>query len=114
MFLLFDKLVVNAVIFNKGEIFNHFEESKIKSGDFSDIKINDVNNVIKLIENINDIFKGIEVVLSCMNNFENKELIENIKKHCKEKIEQEIKVVVYKQNEIADNVFNYIYLFYNN
>ena len=114
LFLQFDKLVVNAAVFKEGEICNDLEENKIKTGDLTNIKINDVKNVIKLIENANDTFKGIEVVLSYLDNFENKELIENIKKHCKEKIEPEIKVVTYEQNEMADNVFNYIDLFYNN
>ena len=109
LFLEFDKLVTNAAIFNEGEICNDLEKNKIKSGDFSNIK-----NVIELIDNANDTFKGIEVTLSCVDNFENKELIENIKKHCKDNLGPEIKVVVYEQNEIADNVFSYINLFYNN
>lgn len=114
LFLQFDKLVTNGTVFNEGGICNDLEENKIKSGDLNNIQINDVKNVINLIDNVNDTFKGIEVVLSCVDNFENKELIENTKKHCKEKKEPAIKVVVYEQKEIADNVFNYINLFYNN
>ena len=42
------------------------------------------------------------------------ELFDTIKKHCQEKINPPIKVYVYDQNEIANNVFNYMNLFYDN
>ena len=42
------------------------------------------------------------------------ELFGKIEKHCREKINPPVKVIIYKQNEMANNVFNYINLFYDN
>ena len=116
LFIGFDKLVVNAAIFHDGNIYNQNKEKDIK---ISNINTNDVNGIIDFIENINDTYEGFDIVLSYVNIDEEKkekmlELFDNTKKHCQEKINPPIKVLVYDQNEIANNVFNYMNLFYDN
>ena len=124
LFILFDKLVVNAAIFNEGAIFTKLKgkkdkDSNWKSSYFNNININDVNGILDFLENANDTFEGIDLVLSYVDNNEEKkknlfELFETIKNHCKEKINPPVEVFVCEQNEIADKVFNYVNSFYNN
>ena len=124
LFMLFDKLVVNAAIFNEGAIFTKLKgkkdkDSNWKSSYFNNINVNDVNGILDFLENANDTFEGIDLVLSYVDNNEEKkknlfELFETIKNHCKEKINPPVEVFVCEQNEIADKVFNYINSFYNN
>ena len=124
LFMLFDKLVVNAAIFNEGAIFTKLKgkkdkDSNWKSSYFNNINANDVNGILDFLENANDTFEGIDLVLSYVDNNEEKkknlfELFETIKNHCKEKINPSVEVFVCEQNEIADKVFNYINSFYNN
>ena len=91
----------------------------MESSYFSNINTNDVNSIFDYLENVNDTFEGIDIVLSYVDiNEEQKkkllELFDTIKKHCQEKIKPPIKVFVYEENEIANNVFNYMNLFYDN
>ena len=124
LFIQFDKLVVNAAIFNEGAIFTKLKGKKDKNSNwkssyFNNINANDVNGILDFLENANDTFEGIDLVLSYLDNNEEKkkdlfELFETIKNHCKEKINPPIQVFIYEQNEIGDKVFNYMNLFYNN
>ena len=124
LFMLFDKLVVNAAIFNEGAIITKLKgkkdkDSNWKSSYFNNIKVNDVNGILDFLENANDTFEGIDLVLSYVDYNEEKkkyllELFETIKNHCKEKINPPVEVFVCEQNEIADKVFNYMNSFYNN
>ena len=124
LFMEFDKLVVNAAIFNEGAIYTKLKGKKEndvnwKSSYFNNINTSDVNGVLDFLENVNDTFEGIDIVLSYVDiNEEQKkkllELFDTIKKHCQEKIKPPIKVLVYEQNQIANNVFNYMNLFYDN
>ena len=73
------------------------------------------NGVLNFLENANDTFEGIDLVLSCLDYKENnkkklEELIEIIKKYCEEKIK--VNVTVCDEKEINKNVFNYMNLFY--
>ena len=88
LFMLFDEKVVNAAVFNEGAIISNF---KGKKNYLNNININDENGVLNFLENANDTFDGIELVLSCFDYKENnkkklEELIEKIKKYCEEKI----------------------------
>ena len=124
LFLEFDKLVVNAAVFNEGAILTKLKgtkekDSNWKSSYFNNIKADDTNGILDFLENANDTFEGIDLVLSYIDNSEEKkkkviELFENIKKHCQEKINPPINVFVYEEKEIANNIFNYMNLFYNN
>ena len=119
LFIEFDKLVVNAAIFNEGSIVTKLDGKKEKDINFSNINTNDVNGTLEFLENVNNTFEGIDIVLSYVDIGEEKkkkmlELFDTIKKHCQEKINPPIQVFVYDQNEIANNVFNYMNLFYDN
>ena len=112
LFMLFDEKVVNAAVFNEGAIISNF---KGKKNYLNNININDENGVLNFLENANDTFEGIDLVLSCLDYKENnkknlEELIEKIKKYCEEKIK--VNVTVCDEKEINNNVFNYMNLFY--
>ena len=112
LFMLFDEKVVNAAVFNEGAIISNF---KGKKNYLNNININDENGVLNFLENANDTFDGIELVLSCFDYKENnkkklEELIEKIKKYCEEKIK--VNVCVCDEKDIINNVFNYMNLFY--
>ena len=112
LFILLDEKVVNAAVFNEGAVFSNF---KGKKNYLNNININDENSVLNFLENANETFEGIELVLSCVDCKENKGkkfegLIEKIKKYCEEKIK--VNVTVCDEKEINKNVFNYMNLFY--
>ena len=121
-FMEFDKLVVNAAVFNEGAILTKLSdkektketEKNWKENYLSNININDVNTVVDFIENANDTFEGIDLVLSVVDNKEEEhkkkldDLFEQVQKKCQEKV----KVNIYQENEIALNVFKNIHLFY--
>ena len=118
----FDKLVVNAAVFNEGAILTKLSNKEKseetgknwKENYLSNININDVNTVVDFIENANDTFEGIDLVLSSVDNKDEEhkkkldDLFEQVQKKCQEKI----KVNIYKGNEIELNVFKNIHLFY--
>ena len=112
LFILFDEKVVNAAVFNEGIVFSNF---KGKKNYLNNININDENGVLDFLENANDTFEGLELVISCIdykdNNKEKLEgLISKIKKYCEEKIK--VKVVVCDEKQISNNVFKYMNLLY--
>ena len=124
LFIQFDKLVVNASVFNEGAIFSKLKGKKEKdvnwkSSYFNNINISDVNSILDFLENANDTFEGIDLVLNYVDNDDEnkqnklKELFNTIKKHCQEKINPPVQVHIYNQNEIANNVFKYINCFYD-
>ena len=81
----------------------------------NNININDENGVLDLLENANNTFEGIELVLSCFDYKEKDgkklgELIEKIKKYCEEKLK--INVTVCEESQICNNVFKFMNLFY--
>ena len=125
LFIQFDKVVVNAAIFNERTISTEIKkkeknEENSNSFNLNNINISDENEIFDLIKNSNDIYEEIELVLSYVdNNDENKkdqllEIFDKIKKYCQEKINPPVIVYTYEKNEITYNVFNCINLFYNN
>ena len=114
LLMLFDDKVVNAAIFNEGAVFSNV---KGKKNYLNNININDENGVLDFLENANDTFEGIELVLSCFDYKEKEgkkleELIEKIKKCCEEKLK--ITVTVCEESQISHNVLKYMNLFYKN
>ena len=112
LLMLFDDKVVNAAIFNEGAVFSNV---KGKKNYLNNININDENGVLDFLENANDTFEGIELVLSCFDYKEKEgkkleELIEKIKKCCEEKLN----VTVCEESQISHNVLKYMNLFYKN
>jgi hypothetical protein len=114
LLMLFDDKVVNAAIFNEGAVFSNV---KGKKNYLNNININDENGVLDFLENANDTFEGIELVLSCFDYKEKEgkkleELIEKIKKCCEEKLK--INVTICEESQISHNVLKYMNLFYKN
>ena len=118
LLIQFDKLVVNAAILSKGTI-----SSELKNKDeniLNNINVSDANGILDLLKNVGDDLEGFELVLNYVDNYdeENKkillELFDVIKKYCQEKMNPPVTVYVYEHNEITNNVFNYMNLFYNN
>ena len=112
LFMLLDEKVVNAAAFNEGAVFSNF---KGKKNYLNNININDENGVLDFLENANNTFEGIELVLSCFDYKEKDgkklgELIEKIKKYCEEKLK--INVTVCEESQICNNVFKFMNLFY--
>jgi len=111
LMILFDNKVTNAALFNNGIITTNINE-KIS---LDTIDINNERNVMEFLKNVSDVCKDIKIVLSCFDYKEDEkknleELIEKIKKYCEEEIK--VKLVVCNENQIANNVFNYMNLFY--
>ena len=96
-FMLFDKNIANAAIFNQGKIlinsvFNEESDKNCKLDYLSNINISNINGILKILENIQNIFNDIEFILGyiddCDLNNKNKilELFNCIKKQCSKKI----------------------------
>jgi hypothetical protein len=114
LFMLFDEKVVNAAVFNEGAVFSNF---KGKKNYLNNININDENGVLNFLENANDTFDGIELVVNCFDYKGDKKkklenLVEKIKKYCEERIK--VNVIICDEKQITNDVFNYMYLFYKN
>ena len=124
LFMQFDKYVVNAAVYNEGAILSKLNEKEekelnLEANYLSNIKSDDTNKLLDFIKNTNKTFKGIDLVLSYVDKAEDNKkelftLFETIKKNCEEKINPTINVSIYEQNEITNNVFNYMNLFYHN
>ena len=119
----FDKCVVNASIYNDKIISSRLEvkkgqDVKWKSSYFDNINNNNENAILNFLENANDTFEGIDLVLSFNDESDQErkkklgELTQKIIKHCKEKIQPPVEVCVYEHNKIEYNVFKYMNLFY--
>ena len=109
LFILFDKKVINAALFNDCAI-----TTKIKAKNINLSKIN-VNE--EFLKNISSIYKDIKIVFSCFDYQDEEkkelgELIEKLKKYCEDEIK--VNVDICDENQIICNVFNYMNLFYDN
>ena len=112
LLMLFDEKVINASVFNNGKILSELSDKK---NYLSNINISEEDKILDFLENANETFEGIELVLSCVDFKDKKkyeELIEKIKKYCEEKIK--VNVIVYDENDLGKFVFNYMNLFYGN
>jgi hypothetical protein len=105
LLLQFDKMVINSAICKDGVI-------SIADDKFILSNINkDGKELANFVEKVKENFKGIDLVLSSIDDDEdNKKIIEEIKKSCN----ADVVVYVYSQKELASKVFNYINLFYDN
>ena len=111
----FDELLVNAAIYNKGEII-----FKLKDKNFNNINIDNIDEIFFLIKSATSKFDGLEIILSTNNTMEKEkqkkvlEIIEKIKKYCQEVINPPIKIYEYEQNDICKDVIKYTNLIYDN
>ena len=95
----FDKLIANALIYNKGEILNKLIGKDII---FDDISYDKVDELLNLIKNVYENYEGIELTF------------EKIKTYCEEQINSPLKIYEYDQNEILQNSIKYINSLYDN
>ena len=113
----FDKLIANAVIYNKGEILNKLRDKNIN---FNDIGNDKVDEILDLIKNVYETFEGMELILVTDSNIdeENKKkllsTVEKIKTYCQEQINPPVKIFEYDQNEILQNSIKYSNSLYEN
>ena len=113
----FDKLIANALIYNKGEIINKLRDKDIN---FDDISYDKVDELLDLIKNVYENYEGIELILSTDNNIdeENKkkvgDTIEKIKTYCEEELNPPLKIYEYDQNDILQNSIKYTNSLYEN
>ena len=113
----FNKLIANALIYNKGEIINKLRDKDIN---FDDISYDKVDELKDLIKNVYENYEGIELILSTDNNIdeENKkkvvDTIEKIKTYCEEELNPPLKIYEYDQNEILQNSIKYTNSLYEN
>jgi hypothetical protein len=113
----FDKLIANAVIYNRGEILNKLRDKNIN---FNDIGNDKVDEILDLIKNVYESFGGMELILVTDSNIdeENKKkllsTVEKIKTYCQEQINPPVKIFEYDQNEILQNSIKYSNSLYEN
>ena len=106
----FNKSSANAAVYFKGEILTKL---KGKENNFKNIDFDIKEEILDLIKNVCESYKGVELVLSIDNNIgeENKkkvtDIIEKIKTYCQETINPPAKVFEYEQNDIIQNVIKY-------
>ena len=112
LFILFGNKVTNGALFNNGTISSKIEENNLS---LNNIDITDEKNVFEFLKNVKSIYTDIKIVLSCFDYKEEEkkkleELIEKIKTYCNEEIK--VNLVICDEEQIVNNVFNYMNLFY--
>lgn len=105
-----NKTVLNTILFYKGEFRTKISFTNSNEIDFKDFDLNNEKELFDFIKNVNDNIKDIEVILSCDDDLEKKEtdLIDNIKKYCKENMYPPLPFFKYKINDIYNNVIKFI------
>ena len=64
LFILFDEKVVNAAVFSEGAVFSNF---KGKKNYLNNINIKNENGLLNFLENADETFEGIQLVLSSID-----------------------------------------------
>ena len=103
--------LLTTIFFNRGKFYTKFTFSNEDEISFEKININKEKDIFELIKEVNDNMKDIEVILRKNNNLEKKEIdiIEKIKKYCKEDISPSIPFYEYDTDYVSKNIINYIY-----
>ena len=108
---------LNMTVMNEGAIFNKFKtlEKSWSEKYYSKLKMDDYKSICDFIMALSDTFDGLDLVLCCVNNDEKKEEIETmfklIKEFVEEKIDEQISVFIYNENNYIVNVLKYIGMF---
>ena len=112
LFIEFDKLVANGVVFKDGEILTKLSEEEKNL--LNNINYSETNKVVELVEKINEKCGGVDLVLSFVDSTdsEKKKKLEELFEEVKTKCQDKVKVVSYQESEIAFNVFKDINIFY--
>ena len=112
LFIEFDKLVANGVLFKEGELLTKLNEEEKNL--LNNINHSEASNVVELVEKINEKLGGVDLVLSAVDNSdsEHKKKLEDLFEEIKSKCKDKVNVTSYQESEIAFNVLKDIYLFY--
>ena len=118
LLLKFDKLVFNYAIYHEGKISTNIKEIIDNQNDKNEK--NKDEYILNFIKEVNNIYGGINIVLSHIDYADEEkkkeimELFEKIKKYCTEELEPKVPLVIYNDNSIDINAIKYINLFYKN
>jgi hypothetical protein len=110
----FDKLVANAIIYSKGEIYTKLQN---KDKNFNNMNINNIDEILDLIKKVSESFDGLDIIIRLNKSVDEEdkvkisEKIEEIKKYCQEKINPPITINEYDINDICTDSINYLYSF---
>ena len=112
--MIFDKNFLHITAMNEGGIFTKFKslENNWNEKYYSKLKMDDFNSIVDFIGATSESFEGLELVLCYMNNEDKKdellELFKKIKENFDEKIDEEIKIHIYQEDDLIKKVFKYI------
>ena len=112
--LIFDKNCLHVTAMNEGGLFTKFKslENNWNEKYYSKLKMDDFNSIVDFIGATSESFEGLDLVLCCMNNEDKKdellELFKKIKENFEEKIDEEIKIHIYQEDDLIKKVFKYI------
>ena len=107
----FDKLVANAIVYNKGEIYTKL---KNKDKNFTNMNTNNIEEILDLIKKVSECFDGLDIILRLNKSIDEEDKVkisektEEIKKYCQEKINPPIKVNEYDIKDICNDSINYL------
>ena len=115
--MIFDHDVLHLTALNEGAIYHKFKslEKNWDSRYYSKIKMDDFKSLCNFISSLSDSFDGLDLVLCSINNDEKKEELGNmfklIKEFVEEKIDEQINVYIYSEDNFVIHVLKYIGLF---
>ena len=110
----FDKLIANALVYSKGEIYTKLKD---KEKNFNNMNINNIDEILDLIKKVSDSFDGLDIILRLNKSVDEEdkvkisEKIGEIKKFCQEKINPPIKINEYDINDISNDSINFLNYF---
>ena len=112
--MIFDKEAIHITALNEGAIYTKFKSLEKNWVDkyYSKIKADDFKSICNFISNLSDTFDGLDLVLCYMNNEEKKEDLGNmfklIKEYVEEKIDEQINVYIYNEENFITHILKYI------
>ena len=115
--MIFDRDTIHITAMNEGAIYTKFKslEKNWMEKYYSKIKMDDYKSICDFISNLSDTFDGLDLVLCYINNEEKKEDLGNmfklIKEFVEEKIDEQINVYIYNEENYITHVLKYIGMF---
>ena len=112
--MIFDKDALHITALNEGAIYTKFKSLEKNWVDkyYSKIKMDDFKSICNFISNLSDTFDGLDLVLCYINNEEKKEDLGNmfklIKEFVEEKIDEQINVYIYNEENFITHILKYI------
>ena len=115
--MIFDKDCLHITALNEGGIYSKFKslENTWKHKYYSKLKMDDFKSISEFITALSDSFDGLDLVLCYMNNEEKKDdlldLFNQIKEFTAKKIDEQINVYIYNEEDLIRKMLKYIGLF---